>query len=292
MITSLPIKPNKVALITGAASGIGRALSLVCLARGISVVLVDKDIDKLHAENLLRLKDFPGQVMSFPCDVTKADEVAQLALTIEKQVGQVDWIYNNAGIIGRLAPVWTLTQEDLEQVMAVNVYGMMNVIRSFMPFLLKQETKSHLINMASLYALCTSSQTAAYAMSKHAVLALSEALYFDLKSMDKGVDVSVVFPSFTDTALLSTQPSSQSTQSMHNAFHALLSHSRPALECAEHIVNEVEKKQFYILPDKEVKGYCEDRSKAIVLQDLPHQNAIAQLMESMIKRNSKKSLRQ
>ena len=279
----------KVAVITGAASGIGRALSLVCLQGGATVVMVDKDRTKLHDEAKKLLSQFPLHVLSIPCDVTKPQEVEELVELTIQQLGRVDWIYNNAGIIGSLAPVWDLKPEQITQVMDVNLYGMINIIRGFTPFLFKQNIRSHIINMASLYALCSGSQMAAYAMSKHAVLALSESLHFDLKLLDKPVDVSVVFPSFTDTSLLSNTSSSNNS-AFHDSLNSLLSRSRPAIDVAEHIVQDVAQNRFYILPDKEVKGYCEERTHSIVLQESPHFNTIEKLINSLIKRRSDKSV--
>ncbi|MDR3442633.1 MAG: SDR family NAD(P)-dependent oxidoreductase [Legionella sp.] len=273
----------KVAVITGAANGIGLALSQLHVQQGITTVMVDKDSVKLQNEAKHLEATFPGTILTITCDVTKADEVAQLAQQTEKELGRVDWIYNNAGIIGQLAPVWELNPEHVKQVLNVNLHGMIHVIQAFMPFLFKQQFKSHIINMASLYALSASSQTAPYSISKHAVLALSESLYFDLTRMEKPVDVSVVFPSFTDTGLLSNTADA-TTSSFHGVLQSLLSHSRPAIEIAEHIVKEVEQKKFYIFPDKEVKGYCEERTKALLLQEEPHSTNVEKLMRSLIKR--------
>ena len=273
----------RVAVITGAASGIGLALSLVNLQKGITVVMSDKDRSKLIHEAKQLEDQFPGLVFNIPCDVSKTDEVEQLLQLTKKQLGRVDWIYNNAGIIGSLAPVWDLKPEQISQVIEVNVYGMTNIIRAFIPFLFEQNFRSHIVNMASLYALCSGLQMAPYSMSKHAVLALSESIYFDLNRLEKPVDVSVVFPSFTDTSLLANK-SSEESSALQDSLNSLLSHSRPALDIAAHIVHEVELKQFYILPDKEVKGYCEERTKSIILQDNPHLNNVEKLMTSLIKR--------
>jgi short-subunit dehydrogenase len=273
----------KVAVITGAANGIGLALSQVCLQRGIKVVMVDKDSTKLINEANHLTEQYPEQVINIPCDITKPDEVEHLLSVVDKQTGRVDWIFNNAGIIGNLAPVWELQSEHIKQVMEVNLFGMIHVIKTFIPYLFKQTFNAHIINMASLYGLCSGSQMAAYSMSKHAVLALSESLHFDLKRLDKPVDVSVVFPSFTDTSLFANK-SSDSNSVLHDFLNSLLSHSRPAMDVAVHIVNEVEQKRFYILPDKEVKGYCEGRTNAILLQEEPHINSIEKLMTSLIKR--------
>jgi short-subunit dehydrogenase len=166
--------------------------------------------------------------------------------------------------------------------MNVNLHGMIHMIQAFMPILSNQNFRSHIVNIASLYALCTGSQTSAYSMSKHAVLALSESLYFDLTRLNKPVDVSVVFPSFTDTGLLANNPKGSST--FHEVLQSLLSHSRPAMEIAKYIFQEVEQKRFYIFPDKEVKGYCEERTQAVILQQPPHKTNVEKLMGSLLKR--------
>lgn len=273
-------------VITGAASGIGLALSQLCLKKGMYLIMVDKNLSALEKEAQALLAEYPNKVTPVYCDVSNEDEVNTLAKKTNALGHPILWIFNNAGIIGELAPVWAIKTEQVKQVMAVNLYGMIHIIQAFTPLLFKQNTPSRIINMASLYALCSGSQMASYAMSKHAVLALSESLYFDLKRLEKPVEVSVVCPSFTDTSLLS-QAESERVCGFHNALNALLAHSRPAIEVAEHIIHEIEQNRFYILPDKEVKGYAADRTQAIVRQSLPDTNNIEKLMQSLIKRNMK-----
>lgn len=94
----------------------------------------------------------------------------------------------------------------------------------------------------------------------------------------------MVFPSFTDTGLFSNTKAAINS-SLHDSLTSLLTHSRPAEDVALHIVEEVEQKRFYILPDKEVKGYCEERAHAIVLQETPHIHSIEKLMRSLMRRS-------
>lgn len=277
----------KVAVITGAANGIGLALSQIHLEKNNTVVMIDKDHVKLMLQAEQLKTKFPGKVVPICSDITQAEEVTHLAQQIIRDVGRIDWLFNNAGIIGQLAPVWELDLGSAQEVMNVNLYGMLRIIQAFTPFLFGQNHRSHIINMASLYALCSSSQTSAYAMSKHAVLALSEALYFDLMCMNKPVDVSVVFPSFTDTGLLANN--SADSSSFHKTLQSLLSHSRPAFECAKHIIHEVEQNNFYIFPDKEVKEYCEQRTQAVLLQENPYVTNIEKLIGSLLKRQIAKN---
>ncbi|STY29736.1 oxidoreductases, short-chain dehydrogenase/reductase family [Legionella wadsworthii] len=272
----------KVAVITGAANGIGLALSQAHLERSHTVVMVDKDSMKLNQEVEQLLVQYPEKVMGIPCDVTLPNDLAQMAHLVMSKLGRIDWIYNNAGIMGQLGPIWDVAPENIQQVMDVNLFGMIYSIQAFLPLLFQQTFRSHIINIASLYALCNGSQTASYAISKHAVLALSESLHFDLTRTKRPVDVSIVFPSFTDTALLANQ--SDSGDPFHEALKSLLSHSRPAADVANYIVQEVEQKKFYIFPDKEVKGYCEERTKAMILEEEPHITNIEKLMGALIKR--------
>lgn len=272
----------KTALITGAASGIGLALTKVCLEKDFTVVMVDINAEKLKETAQELNQQFPKRIFEKVCDITNADAVNQLAQEVFHDLKQLDWLFNNAGIIGHLAPIWELKSEQVQEVFAVNVLGMTHVIQAFMPFFLQQKS-AHIINMASLYGVCTSSQVAPYTMSKHAVLALSESLYFDLQRLEKPINVSIVFPSFTDTALLQ----SNNPSSFKHSLNSFMAHSKPALELAHQIINDVEQKKFYIFPDKEVKVYAKERIESMLNQEQPKINAVEQLMGSLIRRNEK-----
>lgn len=270
------------ALITGAASGIGLALTHIYLQQNHTVMMVDKNQETLLQKQEILQAQYPQQVMSYVCDITQEHEVQQLEKHLTQQQIELQWIYNNAGIIGTLAPIWSLSAAQIHQVMDVNVYGMLHMIRHFVPRLLQQQQRAHIINMASLYGLSSGSQLSSYAMSKHAVLALSESLYFDLDALGHPIDVSIVFPSFTDTGLLSQNSTTDSA--FHHTLSHLLAHSREALDTAAYIVQAVAQKHFYILPDHEVNAYCEERTKAILNQNKPHKNSIEQLIGALLAR--------
>lgn len=275
----------QIVLITGAANGIGLALTKIYLQQDAKVIMVDSNVAKLNAEACILRSQFQNRVITIPCDISQIDSVKKITKDCYSQVDRIDIIYNNAGIIGTLANLWELPPEQIQQVINVNVYGMIYIIQTFMPYLLQQNHPSHIVNMASMYGLCSGSQNAAYAMSKHAVLALSESLYYDIKRLEKPINVSVAFPSFTDTGLLA-KPSTLNPD-LHEALNSLLSHSRPAEDVAKHIINAVQQKQFYIFPDIEVKAYAEERVKAMVLQESPYENNVERLMNSLIKRKQK-----
>lgn len=280
---------QRVAVITGAASGIGLALSEICLQQGMHVVMADNAVTAL-CNQVEQLSDkVETEVLGVVCDVAKPDSFKHLAKQTYEHFNRVDWLFNNAGISGQLAPIWELTNEHIRKVMDINLHGAIHGIQAFLPLMFQQTHRSHIINMASFYGLCSGSQMAAYAMSKHALVALSESLHFDLKRLDKPVDVSVVCPSFASTSLLANSAPLH-TDKLHHMVADLIARSRPASDVAEHIVREVKNKTFYILPDREVKEYCTQRTTAIIEQTEPHQHSLEKIIASLSKRALKESL--
>ncbi|KTC77957.1 SDR family NAD(P)-dependent oxidoreductase [Legionella brunensis] len=274
---------QKVAVITGAASGIGLALAQACVQRRIHVVMADNAVTTLCDKVEQLSNQAQVEVLGVVCDVTKPESLRHLAKQTYEHFNRVDWLFNNAGISGHLAPIWELTHEHIRKVIDVNLYGVIHGVQAFLPFMFKQTHRSHIINMASLYGLCSGSQMSAYAMSKHAIVALSESLYFDLNRLEKPVDVSVVCPSFANTQLLRNSTPLHSDK-LHHMVADLVERSRPAEDVAAHIIQEIEKKTFYILPDKEVKDYCEQRARAIIEQTEPYPHSLEKIIASLSKR--------
>jgi NAD(P)-dependent dehydrogenase (short-subunit alcohol dehydrogenase family) len=274
---------QQVAVITGAASGIGLALAKLCLQQGIHVVMADNAVTALCDKVELLSEQGDADVLGVVCDVTKPESLRHLAKQTYEHFERVDLLFNNAGISGHLAPLWELTNEHIRKVMDINLYGVIHSLQAFLPLMFKQTHRSHVINMASFYGLCSGSQMAAYAMSKHAIVALSESLYFDLQRSDKPVDVSVACPSFANTALLINSAPLHNDK-LHCMVAELIARSRPAEDVAKQIMREVKNKIFYILPDKEVKDYCEQRSKSIIEQTKPHQHNVEKVIASLCKR--------
>lgn len=281
-------RQNKLAVITGAASGIGLALAKACILEGMDVVMVDIAESALNHQIKQLSTLTQTQVVGIVCDVSIEEDVEQLAKKTFDRFNRIDLLINNAGIIGHLAPIWELSSKHVRHVLDVNLYGVLHGVRSFMPYMLKQNHSSHIVNMASFYGLCSGSQMAAYAMSKHAIVALSESLYFDLNRLKHPVDISVVCPSFTDTNLLHN-PNLEDATGLHQMVQQLMSHSRSADDVAMCILREVKNKTFYILPDQEVKSYCEQRTKSIVEQTMPHKHSLEKILASLSERASARS---
>lgn len=279
---------GRVAVITGAASGIGFALALHCLDEFSHVIFIDANEEALTD----CIKNLPIQArpksLGVLCDVRNPDDVNDMVSQLVVRFKRIDLVINNAGISGSLKPLWELSLAHINDVLDVNIRGMVHVLHAFLPVLIQQSHRSHVVNMASCYALLSGSRIAPYAMSKHAILALSESLFFDLQRENYPVDVSVVCPSFVNTNLLKHSISYEYND-IHQQMEKLLKRSRSAKEVAEIIMEGINKNQFYILPDKEIKNYCADRTAAILEQTKPDEHGLEKMMNVLIKRVKKSS---
>lgn len=191
---------GKVAVVTGAASGIGRAMARSFGAAGMKLALAD--VEKGALEEARRGIAAEGvEARAFVCDVSQADSVRKLAEDARSSFGSVHVVCNNAGVfLG--GTTWGTSLNDYEWILNVNVWGVIHGIRSFVPILLEQNEPAHVVNTASMAGLTTGPLTAAYFMSKHAVVALSESLYHELAARPGcPVGVSVVCPELVNTRI-------------------------------------------------------------------------------------------
>ncbi len=191
---------GKVAVVTGAASGIGRAMARSFGAAGMKVALADVEAGALE-EARRGLADEGIEAKGFVCDVSQPDAVQQLAEDVVSTFGGVHVVVNNAGVFCG-GTTWGTSLNDYEWILNVNVWGVIHGIRSFVPILLEQNEPAHVVNTASMAGLTTGPMTAAYFMSKHAAVALSESLYHELAARENcPVGVSVVCPELVNTRI-------------------------------------------------------------------------------------------
>ncbi|WP_285412553.1 SDR family NAD(P)-dependent oxidoreductase [Variovorax sp. efr-133-TYG-130] len=196
---------HRVAAITGSGSGIGRELALACAREGMALALADIDIEGLAAtEALARTLGVP--TFAQKCDVARAGDVEAFAASCEKVFGGVDWLFNNAGV-AVLGPAWTATDADWEWVLGVNLRGVANGVRSFVPRMRARGVAARVINTASAAGLATLAGSAVYCASKHAVVAFSECLARDLEQAGDPIGVSVLCPSLVPTQIHQAQRS-------------------------------------------------------------------------------------
>lgn len=180
---------GRTAVVTGAASGIGFALARKCVEAGMSVVMADVEATTLHAA----AEDIGDAVLAVPTDVADAASVDALAEAAIDRFGAVHLVVNNAGVSGTFSRTWVTSPEEWRWVFDVNVWGMINGIRTFVPILLQQD-EGHVVSTGSAACFEALPGMAAYAGSKHAVLGISEALRRELQAAGSHVGVSVYVP--------------------------------------------------------------------------------------------------
>jgi NAD(P)-dependent dehydrogenase (short-subunit alcohol dehydrogenase family) len=190
---------DRVAVVTGAASGIGFATARRFAAEGMKVVLADVE-EKALARATEELRAEGASVLAVPTDVSKADSVEGLARRTLDAYGAVHVIFNNAGVFtGGMA--WEQSLEDWQWVLGVNVWGVVHGIRSFVPIMLEQGTEGWVISTASGAGLVSLPGSAPYNVSKHAVVTLSESLHQELRLRKTQIGVSVLCPGAVNTAI-------------------------------------------------------------------------------------------
>ncbi len=194
---------DKVAVITGAASGIGRGIAEHCLEEGMKVVLADiEEAPLIQTEKALRAKS--KNVLAVCTDVSKTNDIEALAQKTLDQFGAVHLLFNNAGVEVR-GTVWENTIADWEWIINVNVWGVIHGIRVFVPIMLRQQTACHIVNTASVAGLIAGPGLASYRMTKSGIVSLSETLYFELKQQNAQIGVSVLCPSFVRSRLVEAE---------------------------------------------------------------------------------------
>ncbi len=267
---------GKTAVITGAASGIGLALAYNCVTREMNVVMADVNSERLE-QAAGHLRKAGADVLAITTDTSKADQVEALAQAAYDKFGSVQLLLNNAGVGAGLS-LWEDTRKDLEWAIGVNLWGVINGVRSFVPRMLAQDDECHIVNTSSVAGLLTFHPSASYQLSKHAVVGLSEQLYHDLKFRGARIGVSVLCPGFVATGIMDSaqnrpadlkndgpepvMPSEQ--QAMLEFFRKMVEMGLKPEDVAETVMQAVEQDKFYILTHPEITPAIETRMSDII----------------------------
>ncbi|NOV23906.1 SDR family oxidoreductase [Cupriavidus necator] len=199
---------NKVAVITGGASGFGKEFARIAADLGMKLVLADVQEDALDATVAeFQARNVP--VIGLRTDVSRAEQVQALADAAIEAFGQVNLLFNNAGV-GAGGLIWENSEKDWEWVLGVNLYGVVHGVRIFTPLMLAAAEKDpafqgHIVNTASMAGLLNPPAMGVYNVSKHAVVALTETLYQDLGLVTEQVRCSVLCPYFVPTGINQSQ---------------------------------------------------------------------------------------
>lgn len=263
---------DRVAVITGAASGMGRAFAERLAREGMKVVLADIEqsaLDQAVAE--LRAQRY--EVLGVPTDVMRLESVEQLARRAIEAYGKVHLVCNNAGVEGYLdGALWEASGKDWDWTFGVNFWGVVNGVRTFLPIMLAQDDEGYLVNTASATALVRGSNM--YGITKHAVRALSETLYGQLQQRRARVGVSVLCPGVVNTRLFAgerNRPAAlrepapdgpRPSDPIRQAWFARAAEATSPADVADMLVQAIREERFYIYTDHEwderMHAFCED----------------------------------
>jgi NAD(P)-dependent dehydrogenase (short-subunit alcohol dehydrogenase family) len=264
---------GKVAVVTGAASGIGNAVATRLAEEGMKVVLADIEEGPLaDAEKVLA--DTGATVLAVPTDVTKGDQMDALAEKTYATFGTAHVVHNNAGVATG-GPMWTLTEADWQWVLGVNLWGVIHGVRAFVPRLVEQG-EGHVVNTASMAGLTSAPMMGPYNVSKHGVVTLSETLAAELALHGSPVKVSVLCPGWVNTRINEADrnrppelqpPDGADTSLMdmgRQLLDGLLKSGLQPSEVAGRVLDAIRDERFYILTHPEMTPMIQQRMEDIV----------------------------
>ena len=266
---------GKVAVVTGAASGLGRAMALAFADEGMNVALGDVvDVSDTFAQ----VEAKGVSVVSLRVDVSRQEDVERFAQLIDRDLGGADVVCNNAGV-SPLAAAWEGSLGDWQWIVGVNLWGVIHGVRSFVPRLMARG-RGHVVNTASVAGLISPPGSAAYNVTKHAVVAYSETLYHDLRERGSAVGVSVLCPAYVPTGIADSErnrpagvePSVKSRETLAREQmlkKAVASGRLSADEVARAVVQAVKDERFYILTHPRIKGAIRARLEDILDERAP-----------------------
>ncbi|HXA97080.1 MAG TPA: SDR family NAD(P)-dependent oxidoreductase [Candidatus Dormibacteraeota bacterium] len=248
---------DRVAVVTGAASGIGLALAERFVAEGMKVVMADIEAEAL-ATAADALKRRTPAVLATQVDVSRPDDLERLARETYAAFGAAHVLCNNAGV-AVIGAVHEHTLADWQWVINVNLWGVIHGVRAFVPRMLAGGDEGHIVNTASMAGLTTAQFMSVYDVTKHGVVALSESMFKEFQVTGAPIGVSVVCPGLINTAIMRSsrnRPDELAEEGkagpMAQAFGQSLSDrlagGYPPSEVAEQVVQGIREGRFYIVP--------------------------------------------
>lgn len=250
---------GKVAVVTGAASGIGYALAERWVRAGMKVVLADIEEDALEqaADKLGEI----GTVMAVPTDVSLAESVDDLRRQADA-FGRVGVVCNNAGVAGVSAlPGWAKPRSEWEWVVSVNLWGVINGIRAFMPGMVERD-EGTVVNTASVAGLLPLPFGTPYSATKHAVVGISLSIRQELEMMGSHVRISVLCPGWIRTNVANSErnwldrlgpmpdsPDNEQSRAFTGMVRALVEGGIEPGQVADEVFSAVEEDRFWVLPN-------------------------------------------
>ena len=275
---------GRVAVITGAASGLGREFANTAAGLGMKLVLADVDADALERATG-ELQAGGAEVLSMVVDVSKREHVEELADAAMIRFHGVHLLFNNAGVAtGGL--IWENSEADWQWVLGVNLWGVIHGIHVFTPIMLEcarrePDYEGHIVNTASMAGLMNAPGLGVYNVSKHAVVSLSETLHYDLGLMGAPIHTSVLCPYFVPTGIAHSEAhrphelhsgaaptaSQQAVQGMVN--QAVEAGKVSAADVARITFDAIRDGRFYIYSHPKALGGVAKRMEAVLKGEQP-----------------------
>ena len=272
---------GKTAVVTGAASGIGRALTEKCIQEGMRVVLADVEATALNraAEEL---KASGGDVLAVQTDVSNAEQVEVLAQKAFATYNAVHLLFNNAGV-GAGTNVWDSSLADWQWVLGVNLWGIIHGIHFFVPRMLAQNEQGYIVNTASSEGVVAHAGLGIYRTSKHAAVSLTETLALELAEQGANIKASVLCPEWVNTRILesernrpallqNTASNQQISPEMLAAIQALyqaIQKGLPPSQVATIVFDAIREEKFYIFTHPTTRSGAQVRMEDLINERQP-----------------------
>jgi NAD(P)-dependent dehydrogenase (short-subunit alcohol dehydrogenase family) len=270
---------ERVAVITGGASGIGLGTAHELAAAGMKLVLADVEGERLQAA-VRSLEESGATVLGVETDVSDAGKVEALAKKTLQAFGGVHVLCNNAGVGYGGRAAWDVPPEAWQWVIGVNLMGVVHGMHAFIPIMLEQKTEAHVVNTASLAGLIVNFFTIPYGVTKHAVVALSESTYVQLKMAGASVGISVLCPGPINTDILNSSqrnrpaavlPPPEPTPReavLRYAYTTWLERGLDPREVGRQVLQAIHEERFYIITH-DFDNSIERRMRTILQRENP-----------------------
>lgn len=265
---------GKVAVVTGVASGIGRAMACKWAAEGMRVAIADIDEEGLRSLEQ-ELADAGSEVLAQPLNVADKPAVDAFADAVFTRFGAVDLLCNNAGVLGVDGnPLWLVERREWDRAFDVNFFGVVHGLQAFLPRMIAQGTPAHVLTTASMSAFSAGPILPCYIASKHALMAVCESLRLQLEQAGGTVTSSVLVPGYTRTSLVARekQASAGGEDAAFDDIIARGSVPQEAMEpeeTAEIVAEAIRKGEFWIFPNTLSRGRIEARIGPIIAAARP-----------------------
>jgi len=280
---------GRVAVVTGAASGIGRALADRCVHEGMRVVLADVDQAALR-QTEQSLNGSGAKVLAVRTDVSKAEDVESLAQRTVDVFRGVHLLFNNAGVDARTT-LWEASLADWHWVIGVNLWGVIHGVRTFVPIMLRQGDDCHVVNTSSIAGLISGPGIGVYKVTKHGVVSLSETLACELAAIDAKIKVSVLCPAGVNTKIMNAErnrPQELQNTTAYETAHPATIQIRETLrqlveaglspsEVASKVFDAIRHEKFYILTHADWKSLVQKRMEDILQERNPEASQVGPL---------------